>query len=172
MDFTTYITKALRTKSDQFHTEIVDPVLAIDTLYRFEIIASYIDAMKKSLFYGKPLPEDRALEIAAYQNLEITRGVVDEDPLHALFGMITEIAEISAVVRKCMEARTADKVKLTDEIGDLMWYLALLISHYDLDFNRILDRNVAKLMARFPKKFTTEEALNRNDAVEQAAVAG
>lgn len=172
MQFSEYQSKALRTKSEQFHAELVDPNFAMDAVMRFELFVKYLDAIKKSLFHGKPLPDDFALRVGALRDLQVYTGPVDSDPLHAILGMMTEIGEISEVVRKIMGTRQVDKVKLTDEIGDLMWYLALLITHYGLDFNHILDRNVAKLQARFPQKFTTEEALNRNDSVEQAAVAG
>lgn len=43
---------------------------------------------------------------------------------------------------------------------------------YDLDLSVILDRNIAKLKARYGGKFTEEAALNRNLEVERSILEG
>lgn len=42
----------------------------------------------------------------------------------------------------------------------------------DSIFEDVLDRNIAKLKARYPEKFTTEAAANRDLAAERAALEG
>lgn len=42
----------------------------------------------------------------------------------------------------------------------------------DSDIPKALDRNIAKLKARYPEKFTTEAAANRDLAAERAALEG
>lgn len=40
---------------------------------------------------------------------------------------------------------------VVEEIGDLLWYVALLVNTMGLDWNEILDVNRAKLVARYPE---------------------
>lgn len=40
--------------------------------------------------------------------------------------------------------------------------LKAITNHFELDFDKLLDNNIAKLKVRYPDKFTNEQALNRN----------
>lgn len=83
--------------------------------------------------------------------------------MHAAMGMVTEAAEVMDHLKKVtMYGKPIDRVNLEEEIGDTLWYMALLIDELSLDFDAILDKNIAKLKARYGEKFTEEAALNRN----------
>ena len=53
------------------------------------------------------------------------------------------------------------------EVAEAAMSLALF---YDLDFNKILVDNIAKLAARFPDKFTETDAVNRDKNAEYEAM--
>lgn len=55
-----------------------------------------------------------------------------------------------------------DLVNIQEELGDLCWYLANFCRINNFDLEKILDNNIAKLRARYPEKFTQENAINRN----------
>lgn len=40
--------------------------------------------------------------------------------------------------------------ELRDELGDVLWYVAVLAHEYDLTMNDIMSANIAKLRARHP----------------------
>lgn len=83
--------------------------------------------------------------------------------LHAALGIGTEAGELlDAFKRKLFYGKELDVVNIKEEMGDLMWYMAILLRELDLDFHEILDLNIAKLRARFPDKFTEKDALERN----------
>jgi len=83
--------------------------------------------------------------------------------MHSAMGMVTESAEIMDQLKKVtMYGKQLDKVNLEEEIGDLAWYVALMVDELGLDFESILDKNIAKLKARYGEKFTETAALNRN----------
>lgn len=87
----------------------------------------------------------------------------DQNLLHAAMGIGTEAGEmLDQFKRVIFYGKDLDVVNVKEEIGDLMWYIAILVRELDLDFNEILQLNIDKLKARFPEKFTQDNALNRN----------
>ena len=90
------------------------------------------------------------------------------DNLHMVLGMQTEAAEIADVYKKTIAyKKPLDFVNIKEEIGDIMWYIANLCNMNGWDLREILATNIAKLEARYPEKFTEENALNRNLKTER-----
>jgi len=111
-----YIDEALVTASEGFHTENVSPRLLHGVIGAAGETGELLDAVKRSLFYGKPL----------------------------------------------------DRVNLREEIGDTLWYLALICSELDYSFEEAMQQNIAKLRKRYPEKtFSSHRALNRDIPEEQ-----
>jgi NTP pyrophosphatase (non-canonical NTP hydrolase) len=92
--------------------------------------------------------------------------------LHAAFGLCTETGEIQDTIKKhIFYGKPVDTANLEEEFGDVLWYLALLCRYLNVSFEQMMAKNIAKLKARFPEKFTEELALNRDLKAEQTAVA-
>lgn len=86
---------------------------------------------------------------------------------HALEGITTECGELVDVMKKFKHyGKEIDWINVQEELGDLMWYVALLLSVIQnktgITMDKILDNNIAKLEARYPEKFTYEKANQRN----------
>ena len=87
----------------------------------------------------------------------------DMNLLHAAMGISTESGELmDAFKRKLFYGKELDVVNVKEEIGDVMWYIAILLRELDLDLEDVLQVNIDKLKARFPDKFTEKDALNRD----------
>lgn len=85
------------------------------------------------------------------------------DLLHASIGMQTEAAEFSDMLKKhFFYGKPLDKVNLREELGDQLWYIAMALRALDTTFEAVMERNIAKLKARYPDKFTEELAENRD----------
>ena len=98
---------------------------------------------------------------AARTCVKIDGAILDD--LHMVLGMQTEAAEIADVYKKTIAyKKPLDFVNIKEEIGDIMWYIANLCNMNGWDLREILDVNIAKLEARYPEKFTEENAINRN----------
>jgi NTP pyrophosphatase (non-canonical NTP hydrolase) len=117
------------------------------------------------------------MEINTYQGkaartlAKIDGNILDD--LHMILGMQTEVAEIADVYKKCIAyKKPLDLVNIKEELGDAMWYIANLCNMHGWDLRDILDTNIAKLEARYPEKFTEEQALNRNLSVERQILEG
>lgn len=85
------------------------------------------------------------------------------DNIHMVLGIQTEASEIADVFKKNIAyKKEIDLVNIKEEIGDIMWYIANMCNINGWDLREILDINIKKLQTRYPEKFTTEKALNRN----------
>lgn len=83
--------------------------------------------------------------------------------LHAGMGGCTEDGEfLDALKKHIFYGAPLDTVNLLEELGDKMWYIALAITYLDGNLEEVMTKNIAKLRARFPNKFTQEDALNRD----------
>jgi NTP pyrophosphatase (non-canonical NTP hydrolase) len=56
----------------------------------------------------------------------------------------------------------ADALVEAKVISSIFSCIALICDKYGIDYNTVLSANIEKLKVRFPNKFTTEDALNRN----------
>jgi NTP pyrophosphatase (non-canonical NTP hydrolase) len=111
-------------------------------------------------------PNAIAMNIEQYKS-DSARTLIDKgydmNLLHAAMGIGTEAGELlDAFKRKIFYGKELDVVNVKEEIGDIMWYIAILLRELDLDFEDILQLNIDKLRARFPDKFTENHALNRD----------
>lgn len=82
---------------------------------------------------------------------------------HAAIGICTEGGELLDALKKVIfYGKELDTTNMKEEVGDILWYLAILCDALGTDFDTEMQRNIAKLKARYPQKFTSENALNRD----------
>lgn len=83
--------------------------------------------------------------------------------LHAMIGLTTESGEIQDQMKKhIFYGKAIDKVNLVEELGDLMWYIAIASDVLGVSLEDIMAKNNEKLEARYGKVFTESAALNRD----------
>src|SRR5262249_14290914 len=94
--------------------------------------------------------------------------------LHGILGVMTESGELAEAIHNALSNSEAslDVVNLSEEIGDLQWYEAMLARAIGTDFDTLQRQNIAKLKARFPDKFTESAANNRDLEKEREILEG
>lgn len=93
--------------------------------------------------------------------------------LHAAMGLVTEAGEIMDALKKhLIYGKPIDIVNLMEEHGDSDWYKALLAKACGYSFEEAMERNIEKLRKRFPEKFSSERALNRDLNAERNVLEG
>lgn len=117
------------------------------------------------------------MNINDYQNkaartcAKIDGGIMDD--IHMILGIQTESAEIADAYKKYIAYKNPlDLVNVKEEIGDTIWYIANMCNMHGWDLRDILDTNIAKLEARYPEKFTEEQAINRDLVSERQVLEG
>lgn len=160
-----FIQDALRTESDKFfpvdrndlHMDIDKAINAVLTL----------DGFKKAMFYGKNIevyePWDETIPV-----LDLSQDRRKARLLHAAIGMMTEAAEVlELVMEHVFEGVDLERAKVIEEHGDLKWYEAIMADELQYDFDEAQRLVINKLKLRFPEKFDSDLAINRDVKTEQ-----
>lgn len=83
---------------------------------------------------------------------------------HSLHGLSSEVGEIADIIKKhIIYEQPFNRSHMEEELGDLMWYVALMCYANGFSLEAIMQQNIAKLMKRYPEKFTPEAAAARAD---------
>ncbi len=82
--------------------------------------------------------------------------------MNALMGLCGESGEAIDLMKKHLyQGHELDKEKLIKELGDVAWYLAEAATGLGVDLSEIMQRNLDKLHARYPRGFDTNRSRNR-----------
>lgn len=86
------------------------------------------------------------------------------DRMHGAIGVATEAGELLDVYKKALYYnRIPDEVNIKEEIGDLLWYIAILIKTHNLNPSDVMRTNINKLKARYPNlEFNSVHAVERD----------
>ncbi len=83
--------------------------------------------------------------------------------IHGILGCVTEVGELAdGLKRHLYYGQDIDVVNIKEELGDLCWYIALLLYAIDSSWEEIWNMNIDKLQKRYPDKFTAHDAVNRD----------
>lgn len=86
--------------------------------------------------------------------------------LHAVLGVGSELGELAEAMDE-QYVHDADPAMVTtnvlEEVGDANWYLGILLHSRGLNMGDALVSNIRKLMVRYPRGFTPEDAEDRAD---------
>ena len=157
-----YMADADRTAGGDFHADMVSANTLLDAIAGVQAVSPAIDNIKKALFYGKVNDDlEFAKRVAEPRDYN-----VDVDLIHAVLGIYTEAAELLELLGFQLAGEDVDRSKYLNEAGDGLWYNALLFKHLETNFEEVGELNIAKLRKRFPVKFTSELAVNRDEAKE------
>ena len=76
--------------------------------------------------------------------------------LDASAGLAEEAAEVLGLVRKrVFQQREVNEEKLTEELGDVLWCLAVTANTLGIPLSKVAEANQTKLALRHPNGFTT-----------------
>lgn len=90
-------------------------------------------------------------------------GLSDKDTLlNAVCGLNGEAGECIDLVKKhYFQGHDLNEDELVDELGDVLWYAALLCEAMGTCLDRVMLHNVEKLKARYPEGFDADHSVNR-----------
>jgi NTP pyrophosphatase (non-canonical NTP hydrolase) len=103
-------------------------------------------------------------------------GFIEEEQrkarlIHGMIGLCTETGELQDMVKKNLAyGKPFDRVNVKEECGDILWYLALSLDAVGYTMEDAMEANIAKLKKRYPDKFSSGNALNRDIAAEREAL--
>lgn len=90
-----------------------------------------------------------------------------ENLAHAALGIATEGGEFTTEVKRAAiyskPVTDEMRVHMAEELGDLMWYIALAAEHLGIPMSAMARDNIEKLRKRFPDAYTDMAAEARAD---------
>jgi NTP pyrophosphatase (non-canonical NTP hydrolase) len=94
-----------------------------------------------------------------YQRLALRTAGHTEDREKVLtytaLGLSGESGEVAEMIKKAFyHGHALDHGDLSKELGDVLWYLAVMASGLGLSLGSIAAENIAKLRARYPEGFS------------------
>lgn len=179
--FNEYIPLATRTES-LFESVKANPVVFSQLLNAGIAIGNLLDMIKKNVAYGKVIDEHKwntFLVEASNAIIELNETPIKdledkkELPLnprlfHGAIGIATEATELLEAMDIALRSDNEwDGVNVKEEIADIAWYEAILLDEIGANFYDLLSTNIEKLQARYPEKFSADNAINRNLDVER-----
>lgn len=184
-----FVKDAIRTES-RIPSVTLNKQVYKDLVNAFVAIGSVLDQVKKNTFYRKPynITEVQSLlrmaggciqnvaedvEVGTWPN-DTGKGDIETRAnsrlFHSVIGIATEAVELLEAVS--VDSPDVDTTNLREEFGDLMWYIAIGVDETGGNFDAMIDKVIAKLKARYPNKFTSEDAINRNLEIERLILEG
>lgn len=108
-----------------------------------------------------------SISLDEYQELAgVTDGqavkTLDRKLYYYVASLCGESGEVAELVKKFLDhGHGMDKLKLTKELGDVLWSVARLAAALDIPLSSVADENIAKLRSRYGDKFTEHASKNR-----------
>jgi len=148
----------------------------IDLIQEAVLSCRVADDMKKHLYYGKPLPEKQQSMTVSNSHFENIQKLDEREVnlLHAALGKLTEAGEVLENVFAYISSpdQNYDVVNTVEEVGDGWWYDAILLRDANMSMGGCMQRNIDKLRVRYPEKFDSTLATNRDLEKEREVLAG
>jgi len=172
-------------KKDTTRTESVVENIQVNATALQSLLTAYIsignmlDQIKKNAFYDKPFnlvdwSHDKNNAIKFIDLLRHINPIEDKTTLdvntrifHSIVGICTESAEMVEALNSTLSGEELDTVNLLEECFDLDWYQFIMLDECDSSLEQIWNAGFTKLKKRYPNKFTSEDAINRDLETER-----
>ena len=147
------------------------------TMEERTIVANWLERKRESLgdsfevMYDPIFCEYSFVRGTRYSNIyqhecrrtQSTELSLEDKRRHALFGLCSEVGEIHSIFQHEYQGKPADKEKVKDECGDLLWFLCELCDCYFINLSDVMEYNISKLQKRFPQGFDVERSERRHE---------
>ncbi|MGZ8924448.1 MAG: hypothetical protein ACXW2E_01060 [Nitrososphaeraceae archaeon] len=193
MEFNKYIENAVRTEST-IPSVILNKNIIIPILQVFIASGTLLDMLKKNVFYNKPINAtewtrqlDLINDVSLYEmeygsdtrnNINARENPTDTLQInphifHTIVGIATEGTELIEALLSSIESESdIDLVNVREELFDTMWYILIGHNAMNIKLEDTLQIGFDKLRKRYPEKFSSEHAINRDLIAERKILEG
>ncbi len=81
-------------------------------------------------------------------------------------GIAGEAGDVASCIKKTVAHKNDQREGIKENIGDTLWYMAMICNFYNWDFQEILNENLEKLKKRYPQGFTEKDAARDGTMVD------
>jgi NTP pyrophosphatase (non-canonical NTP hydrolase) len=109
------------------------------------------------------------MDMNTYQQAALRTASPKDKPnevFHLLLGLVGETGEIAEKAKKIVRDRDSDfsqweREDLAKELGDTLWYVAVLADHFELPLSDVAELNIKKLADRQQRNALSGSGDNR-----------
>ena len=107
--------------------------------------------------------KSKTLSLKKYQKLVKTTAKVDyqkkeDEIVNWGLGVTGEAGDLAGCIKKTVFHKNDQTAGVCENVGDTMWYLAMICNFYGWNFEEVLFENILKLKKRYSKCFSSKEA--------------
>lgn len=73
-------------------------------------------------------------------------------------GIAGEAGDVASCIKKTFAHDNDQRLGIRENIGDSLWYAAMICNFFEWDMQEILEENIEKLKKRYPAGFTIADA--------------
>ena len=73
-------------------------------------------------------------------------------------GIAGEAGDVAGCIKKTFSHGNDQTLGIRENLGDSLWYIAMICNFFNWDLKDILEENIEKLTKRFPIGFTDKDA--------------
>lgn len=81
-------------------------------------------------------------------------------------GIAGEAGDVVNCIKKTFAHENDQRAGIKENIGDVLWYAAMICNFFGWDFEEVLQDNFKKLKARYPDGFTIERAKRNGTMID------
>ncbi len=82
----------------------------------------------------------------------------EDEILNWGLGITGETGDVAGCIKKTFFHDNDQKDGIRENLGDTLWYVAMICNFFDWDIEEVLKKNIKKLEKRYPKGFTEKDA--------------
>ena len=120
---------------------------------------------------NKPLePSDEMSELKDYQELcKKTAKKFESTEKEILtwgLGITGEAGDVASCIKKTYAHDNDQRAGIRENLGDTMWYMAMICNFYGWNMDDVLKENIDKLKKRYPEGFKIENAKRNGTMID------
>jgi len=81
-------------------------------------------------------------------------------------GIAGEAGDVAGCIKKTFSHDNDQKEGIKENIGDTLWYAAMICNFFDWDMEDVLKENIKKLQERYPRGFTEKDAKRNGSRID------
>jgi len=81
-------------------------------------------------------------------------------------GIAGEAGDIAGCIKKTFTHSNDQRNGIRENIGDTLWYAAMICNYFNWNLDEVLEENIKKLKTRHPKGFTLKTAGRKGTRID------
>ena len=81
-------------------------------------------------------------------------------------GITGEAGDVASCIKKTFSHNNDQREGIKENLGDTLWYAAMICNFFEWDLQEILEENIEKLKKRYPEGFTIKKASREGTKID------